>query len=78
VVEQGAPTINCCMTYRGEGLMIEDKDLKRILKSLGEVGGMLLVHAEDNDIIETNVPAIIDSGRVASIYHAKSRICSLY
>lgn len=73
VVEQGAPTIKCYMTYRDEGLMIEDKDLKRILKSLGEVGGMLLVHAEDNDIIETNVPTMIESGRAASIYHAKSR-----
>jgi dihydropyrimidinase len=47
--------------------------LKRILESLHKVGGMLLVHAEDNDIIEANVPTMIDSGRVASIYHAKSR-----
>jgi dihydropyrimidinase len=73
VVEQGAPTIKCYMTYRDERLMIEDKDLKRILKSLHKCGGMLLVHAEDNDIIEANVPAMIDSGRVSSIYHAKSR-----
>jgi dihydropyrimidinase len=73
VVKQGAPTIKCYMTYRDEGLMIEDNDLKRISTSLREAGGMLLVHAEDNDIIETNVPAMINSGQVASIYHARSR-----
>lgn len=73
VVEQGAPTIKCYMTYRDEGLMIEDNDIKRILKSIREAGGMLLVHAEDNKIIETNVPAMINSGRCESIYHARSR-----
>jgi dihydropyrimidinase len=73
VVKQGAPTIKCYMTYRDEGLMIEENDLKRIAASLREAGGMLLVHAEDNDIIETNVPAMINSGQTAPIYHAGSR-----
>jgi dihydropyrimidinase len=73
VVKAGAPTIKCYMTYRDEGLLIEDHDLKRILTALREAGGMLMVHAEDNEIIETNVPAMIDSGKVDSIYHARSR-----
>ena len=72
-VEAGAPTIKCYMTYRDEGLLIEDNDLKRILTALREAGGMLLVHAEDNEIIEANVPAMIDSGKVDSSYHARSR-----
>ncbi len=73
VVEQGAPTIKCYMTYREEGLMVEDAGLKRILESLRKAGGMLMVHAEDNDTIEENVSRMIGEGRTQSIYHARSR-----
>ncbi len=73
LVEKGAPTMKCYMTYRSEGLLIEDADLKRILAALREAGGMLLVHAEDNDMIEANIRDMLRSGRVASIYHAESR-----
>ena len=73
MVEQGAPTIKCYMTYREEGLMVEDADLKRILESLRKAGGMLMVHAEDNDTIEENVSRMIGEGRTQPIYHARSR-----
>ena len=73
VVEQGAPTIKCYMTYQEEGLMVKDADLGRILESLRIAGGMLMVHAEDNDIIEENVPRMIGEGLTQPIYHARSR-----
>jgi dihydropyrimidinase len=73
MIQEGAPTIKCYMTYREEGLMVADKDLKRIMKALNNAGGMLLVHAEDNDTIEKNVPRMIEEGLTKSIYHAKSR-----
>jgi dihydropyrimidinase len=73
IVEQGAPTIKCYMTYREEGLMVEDAGLKRILESLRNAGGMLMVHAEDNDTIEENVTRMIGEGRTQPIYHARSR-----
>ena len=49
VVAAGAPTMKCYMTYREDGLLIEDADLVRIVKPLTEAGGMLMLHAEDND-----------------------------
>ena len=73
VVAAGAPTFKCYMTYRDEGLLIEDEDLLRILQSLREAGGMLMVHAEDNEIIEREVPAMIEAGLCETIYHARSR-----
>jgi len=73
VVKQGAPTIKCYMTYREEGLMVEEAGLKQILERLGYAEGMLLVHAEDNEIIEQNVPRMINSGNTKPIFHAKSR-----
>ena len=62
LVREGAPTIKCYMTYREEGLMVEDKDLKRIMECLKKAGGMLMVHAEDNDTIEKNIHRMIEEG----------------
>jgi len=73
VIEQGAPTFKCYMTYREEGLLIEDNDLKKIADVLKDSGGMLLVHAEDNDLIEENVPRLIEAGKTRAYYHALSK-----
>ncbi len=73
VVAAGAPTMKCYMTYREDGLLIEDHDLKRIVRSLTEAGGMLMLHAEDNDTIEVNVPKLIQEGKTSPIFHARSK-----
>lgn len=73
MVGMGAPTIKCYMTYREEGLMMSEQDLRHILERLRDSGGMLLVHAEDNAIIETNIPAMISAGKTDAIFHALSR-----
>jgi dihydropyrimidinase len=61
------------MTYRAEGLMVGDKDLERVMEALKEAGGMLLVHAEENDTIEKNIPRMIKEGLTKPIFHARSR-----
>ena len=73
VVDAGAPTIKCYLTYKSEGIMVEPEDLKVILRSLHRCGGMLMVHAEDNDALERNIPRLIESGMTTPIYHARSR-----
>ncbi|MBN1274106.1 MAG: dihydropyrimidinase [Candidatus Aminicenantes bacterium] len=73
VVSAGSPTIKCYMTYRSEGLMMEEKELLSIQTELAKSGGMLMVHAEDNQIIEKNVPRLIAQGKTQAYYHAVSR-----
>jgi dihydropyrimidinase len=73
VVAAGAPTMKCYMTYREDGLLIEDVDLMRIVRPLTEAGGMLMLHAEDNDAIEANVPRLIEKGKTSPIFHARSK-----
>ncbi len=73
VVAAGAPTIKCYLTYREEGLMVETRDLEAILGSLRDAGGMLLVHAEDNDALEANIPRFVERGLTQPIFHARSR-----
>jgi dihydropyrimidinase len=73
VVEAGAPTIKCYMTYRDDGLLVEDADLLTIAQRLSEAGGMLMLHAEDNQAIEANVPRLLEEGKTAPIFHARSK-----
>ncbi len=73
LIKEGAPTIKCYMTYRSEGLMVDENDMWQILESLGKAGGMLMVHAEDNDIVERNVIRMISQGLTKPIYHVRSR-----
>jgi len=73
VVKEGAPTIKCYMTYREEGLLIELHDLQHIAQELKNAGGMLMLHAEDNDILEKEISKTIDAGLFKAVYHAKSR-----
>jgi dihydropyrimidinase len=73
IVAAGAPTVKCYLTYRKEGLMVGFDGLKAILAALRRAGGMLLVHAEDNDALEDNIPRFIRAGLVEPIYHARSR-----
>ncbi|MBN2264285.1 MAG: amidohydrolase family protein, partial [Candidatus Aminicenantes bacterium] len=73
VVAAGAPTVKCYLTYRQEGLMVGPGELAAILDALRRSGGMLLVHAEDNDALEKSIARSIAEGRVAPIDHARSR-----
>jgi dihydropyrimidinase len=73
VVAAGAPTIKIYMTYRQEGLLIEEPEMRRILAGLRDAGGMLLVHAEDNEMAEATIPRLIEAGHTAPIYHAASK-----
>ncbi len=73
IVAAGSPTIKCYMTYREEGLLIEEPELRLVLAGLRDAGGMLLVHAEDNDLIEDTVPRFLDAGLTSAQYHTQSK-----
>lgn len=73
VVELGAPTMKCYMTYREEGLMTEPEEMQRVLAALSEAGGMLMVYAEDNALIEENVSRLLDQRLSAPRFYALSK-----
>jgi len=73
LIEAGAPTIKCYMTYEGEGLKLEYQELKKVAEELGRAGGMMLVHAEDDEILQENIGRTLGLGLMEPIYHLKSR-----
>jgi len=86
VVAAGLPTIKCFMTFRsltGEsavnmysgkaGRIISDEDYVALTSQLREVGGMLMVHAEDSTIIDKIAMEKIEQGKTRAIDHARCR-----
>jgi dihydropyrimidinase len=73
VVAAGAPSVKCYMTYREDGLYISSEDLKRIAARLHEAGGMLLAHAEDDEMITRNISDLVNAGLTGYAYHTRSK-----
>jgi dihydropyrimidinase len=73
LVAEGAPSIKCYMTYREDGLYVGPKDLRRIAERLRQAGGMLLVHAEDDEVLTANISRLVDAGLTDYAYHTQSK-----
>ena len=58
------------MTY---GYKLSDMEMLKLSEKLGKTGGLLTVHPENNDIVEFLREKLANEGKLAPIYHAKSR-----
>jgi len=73
LVEAGVPTFKCFTTYRHSDRMMDDDGILQVLKATAESGGMLMVHCENDSIIEYQLERELAQGNTSWIYHAKSR-----
>ncbi len=86
LIDAGAPAFKCFMTYRSmsgksalnmfsgvEGRFITDDEFISLSSRLEECGGMLMVHAEDSNIIDKNAVEKIKCGMTKPIDHALCR-----
>jgi dihydropyrimidinase len=73
VIDQGVPSFKLFMTYRREGLMLDDIGCFKVMKKVGNSGGLVAVHAENNGIIENLVEENLSAGRIEAKYHAMSK-----
>jgi dihydropyrimidinase len=53
IIKAGLPTFKMFMIYKGQGWQSNDGDLYGALTETAKYGGMVGVHAENNDLIET-------------------------
>ncbi|MEW9673940.1 dihydropyrimidinase [Ammoniphilus sp. 3BR4] len=70
--KEGVTSIKLFMAYKGE-LMVNDREMFKIMKKAGEVGIITNVHAENGDIIDELVAEALEKGNTAPIYHAYTR-----
>lgn len=71
-VESGIVTVKMFTTYRNEVMANEDTILK-VMKALGKVGGMAVVHAESNHLIENTQTECAGDGRISACSHHETR-----
>lgn len=70
--EYGSTSVKVYMAYR-ETIGLNSDELRRVLKVAAGLGLTLLVHCEDNDLIEAQHRQLSDNGQLAVRYHPDSR-----
>ena len=76
LVSAGFPTYKCFTTYKHSGRFMDDAGMLALLEATSRNGGMLMVHGEDDTIIERRIRREIEEGHFAPIFHARSRPAS--
>ncbi len=72
-INQGIPSFKIFTTYKKENRMLEDADIFKALKITAENGGLILVHAENDSVIEYLRSYYKSKHKIQAIYHAYSR-----
>ncbi len=72
MVKEGITSFKCFLAYKG-ALMIDDGALFRILQKAHASGALVMIHAENGDIIDILVSDMIKNGKTEPKYHALSR-----
>ncbi len=71
IIKQGYPSFKLFMVY--DGLRVSDGTFLKALKVARDNGGLVCVHAENNDIVVNNIGELLAEGKTAPKYHAASR-----
>ncbi|MBS3977329.1 MAG: dihydropyrimidinase [Syntrophomonadaceae bacterium] len=64
---------NCKIFTTYDTLKLEDEDLSRLLKFAGQTGLLVIVHAEDDRMVQEAQLALKNQGRTEPRYHGASR-----
>jgi dihydropyrimidinase len=73
LVKAGVPTYKCFTTYRHSDRMMDDDSMLLVLRETAENGGMLMIHCENDAILEYRLRRELAQGNTSWIYHARSR-----
>ncbi len=70
--EQGVTSYKLFMAYKGV-LMVDDETLYRAMEVASQSGALVMVHAENGDVIDVLVKEALAAGKTEPIYHALTR-----
>jgi len=73
IKDEGISSIKIFTTYRREGYLIEEDKLYELFKTLKQMELLPIVHAEDNEIIESNEKEYKKEGKTDIKYHPEIR-----
>src|ERR671924_636592 len=70
--EQGVTSYKLFMAYKG-ALMVDDETLFKTMAVAAETGALVMVHAENGDVIDVLVREALEAGNTEPLYHALTR-----
>jgi len=70
--EQGITSYKLFMAYKG-ALMVDDETLFRTMEVAAQTGALVMVHAENGDVIDVLVKQALAPDNTAPLYHALTR-----
>src|SRR5438093_2041359 len=70
--DQGITSYKLFMAYKG-ALMVDDETLFRTMEVAAETGALVMVHAENGDVIDVLVKQALAEGKTEPKYHALTR-----
>lgn len=73
LVDEGFRSFKVFSTYRQAGMMVTWGQFEDILEKVKQSSGLLMLHAEDNDVVESMTEELVSSGRKRPMSHALSR-----
>lgn len=73
LVQSGLTAFKVFSTYRQAGMMVTWPQFRQVLKTVAENDGILCLHAEDNDLVESMTEQHVQREHFAAIYHPRSR-----
>ena len=76
LVSAGFPTYKCFTTYKHSGRLMDDEGMLALLEATSRNDGMLMVHCENDTIIERRIRREIEAGHFAPVFHARARPAS--
>jgi dihydropyrimidinase len=70
--DQGVTSYKLFMAYKG-ALMVDDETLFRAMEVASQSGALVMVHAENGDVIDVLVKEALAAGNTDPLYHALTR-----
>lgn len=73
IIKSGIPTFKMFMVYRKEGWQANDGMLFSALRECAKYGGMISVHAENDDVINLLIDEAVKEGKFSTPTHSLTR-----
>jgi dihydropyrimidinase len=70
--DQGITSYKLFMAYKG-ALMVDDATLFKTMEVAAQTGALVMVHAENGDVVDLLVRQALDAGHTEPLYHALTR-----
>lgn len=73
IMDRGVMSFKVFTAYREAGMQLNDRQIMEVLWQVKQVGGIVMVHAENGDLIDFLIDQYVRFNKTAPAYHALSR-----